>query len=159
MKKIFFVAIMLAFAWTLNAQQVPSYRATDMSLAVPVTIKSNFETTYPGVTVVTWEPMNDWWYATYKDENNRLVQVYYNTQPYYLIRNENFKVSLPALNTYVPEDVITNAVDKYGTSLYSITAMKGDENGTKYQVTLIQDGKSETVMIDSGSMAYNGSFK
>jgi len=53
---------------------------------------------------------NDWWYATYK-ENNRIVRVYYNTQPWYMMRGENFKASLPVLNTFVSDQVILNAIN------------------------------------------------
>src|SRR5438552_1158753 len=124
MKKIFLSAIMLASAYALCAQEVTTYRATDVTYGVPVVIQNNFVTAYPTATQVTWQPMStDWWYATYKD-NNRLTVVYYNTQPYYLIRNESYKMSLPVLNTFVPEDVITNAVNTYGANLYSITATK-----------------------------------
>lgn len=160
MKKIFLSVIMLAGVYTLSAQQVPTYQATDVNFAVPVTIKTNFQATYPSATTVTWQPMNDWWYATYKDENNRLVSVYYNTQPYYLIRNETFKVALPVLNTLVPETVITNAINKYGNSLYSITAMKpAGSEAMNYQVTLIQNGMIETVMMNESNTAMNTNTK
>jgi hypothetical protein len=160
MKKFFLSAMMLAGAYALCAQQVPTYQATDITYQVPVTIKTNFQVSYPAATTVTWQPMNDWWYATYKDENNRLVSVYYNTQPYYLIRNETFKVALPVLNTLVPEDVITNAINKYGNNLYSITALKtSGSTDMMYQVTLVQNGTAETVMMNGTSVAYNSDSK
>src|SRR6185503_17802766 len=160
MKKLFLSAMMLAGAYALCAQQVPTYQATDVTYQVPVVIKTNFQVTYPTATTVTWQPMNDWWYATYKDDNNRLVSIYYNTQPYYLIRNETFKVALPVLNTLVPEDVITNAINKYGNSLYSITAMKPAGSAEmNYQVTLIQNGMTETVMMNESNTAMNTETK
>ena len=154
MKKFFLSAMMLAGAYALCAQQVPTYRATDVTFQVPVTIKTNFQVSYPAATTVTWQPMNDWWYASYKDQNNRLVSVYYNMQPYYLIRNETFKVALPVLNTLVPEDVITNAINKFGNSLYSITTVKtsGSEE-MMYQVTLIQNGTAETCLLYTSDAA------
>ena len=157
MKKIFLSAIMLAAAYTLCAQQSKTYQATDMNTyQVPPTIQTNFQVTYPGTAQVTWRPMNDWWYATYKDDNNRIIQVYYNTQEYYMIRNESFKVSLPVLNTFVPEDVITNAISSYGNDLYSITALKADtSNNMMYHVTLIKNGTAETTMMNAASVAYN----
>ena len=157
MKKIFLSAIMLASAYALCAQEVTVYRATDVNTyVVPVVIQTNFRTAYPNATQVTWQPMStDWWYATYKD-NNRLTVVYYNTQPYYLIRDESYKMSLPVFNTYVPEDVITNAVNTYGSDLYSITATKPDATGNAmYQVTVIKNGKAETMIMNGSGTAAN----
>src|SRR5436190_22843297 len=100
MKKIFCAAIILVAAYTINAQEVvTTYKTTEFNGSqVPVTIKTNFEASYPTATTVTWMPMtSDWWYATYKNENNRIVRVYYNTQPWYMMRGESFKASLPVL--------------------------------------------------------------
>ena len=156
MKKCLLVAVMLAGAYALSAQQVASYQVTDVSYQVPAPIKTNFQVSYPSVTPIAWEPVNDWWYATYKDENNRIVRVYYNTQPYYLIRNESTKVSLPVLNTFVPEEVITNAVNTYGSDLYSVTALKtAGSNDMMYQVTLIKKGTTETAIMNGTAVAYN----
>ena len=154
MKKFFLSAIMLAGAYALSAQEVTVYRATDMNYTVPVVIQTNFQAAYPTATQVTWQPMStDWWYATYKDDN-RLTVVYYNTQPYYLIRNESYKMSLPVLNTFVPEDVIRNAVNSYGANLYSITAMRPDATGTvTYQVVLVKNGTMETVTMNGTAVA------
>jgi hypothetical protein len=161
MKKIFLSAIVLATAYTLSAQEITAYRAsTDPAgntYVVPVSIKNNFQATYPGVTVVTWQPATDWWYATYKDNNNRLVSVYYNTQDYYMIRNETFNVSLPVLNTLVPESVITAAIDTYGNDLYSITAMKTSTGEDTYQVALIKNGTMEKTMMNASAVAMNSS--
>jgi hypothetical protein len=157
MKKIFLSMVMLAGVYVLRAQEVTVYRATDASAytsAVPVVIQTNFQNAYPTATQVTWQPMStDWWYATYKD-NNRLTVVYYNTQPYYLIRNESYKMSLPVLNSYVPEDVITNAVNTYGNDLYSITASKPDSSGNvMYHVTVVKNGMAETMMMNGSGVA------
>jgi len=156
MKRIFLGAIMLAAAYAVSAQDPTPYRATDVNYTVPVYIQGKFQATYPTATQVTWQPMsNDWWYASYK-ENNRITNVYYNTQEYYLIRDENYVMSLPVLNTFVPEDVITNAVNTFGTDLYSITAMKPDSsNNTMYQVITIKNGIMQTSMMNGSGMAYN----
>ena len=115
MKKIFFAAMVLAATFTVSAQEVVSYKSTtndlDHSSQVPTVIRENFKTNYPTVTTATWMPVtNDWWYATYK-ENNRIARVYYNTQPWYMMRGENFKASLPVLNTFVSDQVILNAIN------------------------------------------------
>jgi hypothetical protein len=83
--------------------------------------------------------------------------VYYNTQDYYMIRNETFNVSLPVLNTLVPESVITAAIDTYGNDLYSITAMKTSTGEDTYQVALIKNGTMEKTMMNASAVAMNSS--
>ena len=115
MKKIFCAAMILAVTYTVSAQEAVVHKTTpdnpDHSSQVPTVIRENFQASYPSVTTATWMPVtNDWWYATYK-ENNRIVRVYYNTQPWYMMRGESFKASLPVLNTFVPDQVILNAIN------------------------------------------------
>ena len=158
MKKIFFAAIMLAAAYTVCAQEV-MYKSTtnesDYTAQVPATIRANFQASYPAATTVTWMPMNeDWWYASYKTDNNRIVRVYYNTQPWHMMRGNGFKASLPVLNTYVPDAVITNAINTYGNSLYSITMRKAINNEDLFHVTLIKNGVTDIVVLNGQGMAY-----
>ena len=159
MKKIFLAAITLAAAYTLSAQEVV-YKTNstefDYSAQVPTTIKTNFQASYPNVTTVTWMPMtNDWWYATYKTDNNRIVRVYYNTQPWYMMRGENFRASLPVLNTFVPDVVVTNAINTYGNNLYSITRRLPSGTDEMYHVTVIKNGVSEIVLMNGQGVVYN----
>ena len=167
MKKIFCAAILLGTVYSLSAQEPAAYRtattaSVNYSNQVPVNIRTNFQTANPTVTQVTWMPMNtDWWYASYMNNDNRMTRVYYNTQPWYLEpgRDINFKVSLPVLNTYVPDDVIATAINRYGNDLFSITARKPDANGmVAYHVTLIKNGVSEIVLMND-NMAYNDANK
>ncbi len=172
MKKIFFSAVMLAAACTLFAQDPTIekikvkedktkvkysddtkvvYQASD---AVPMTIRTHFTTINPDVTTITWEPMGEWWYGTYTNDNNRIVRVYYNTQPWYLERNESFIVALPVLNTYVPEEVITSAINNYGNNLYSITALRSTDSENVYQVMVIKNGMSESVLMDEDGIVF-----
>ena len=90
-----------------------------------------------------------------KNEDNRMERVYYNTQPYYLERNETYRLSLPVLNTFVPDDVIASAVNTYGNELFSITATKPGESGPAYHVTLIRNGVSEIVSMNASAVAYS----
>ena len=159
MKKILCAAIILAVAYTVSAQEVVMSKTTtgevDYSAQVPVTIKTNFAASYPTATTVTWMPMtSDWWYATYKSDNNRIVRVYYNTQPWYMMRGESFKASLPVLNTYVPDLVITNAINTYGNSLYSITRRVPNGNEEVYHVTVIKNGVSEIALMNAQGVVY-----
>lgn len=154
MKKIICAAIILTAAYTLSAQDpVVTYKATsevDYSAQVPVSIKTNFETTYPSATLVTWMPVGEeWWYASYKTDNNRVTRVYYNTQPWYLMRNGGFKASFPVLNTFVPDQVITNAINSYGNNLYSITRRLPNGTDEMYHITFIKNGVSEIAVMNA----------
>ena len=163
MKKIFLAAIIVAAAYSVSAQESVVYKTVSVNDAnyiyqVPVTIRTNFQVANPNVSQVSWIPVNDWWYATYVNDDNRVTRVYYNTQPYYLEKNRDasFKVALPVLNTYVPDDVIRTAINRYGNNLFSITAKKSGENGMlSYHVTIIKNGVSEIVMMDGNNMVYN----
>ena len=84
-----------------------------------------------------------------------MARVYYKTQPYYLERDESFRLSLPVLNTFVPDDVIASAISTYGNDLFSITATKAGENVQAYNVTLIKNGLSEIVSMNTNAMAYS----
>lgn len=161
MKKVICAAFILAAAYTVEAQDPVVYSTTanpnvDYSMQVPATIKTNFQTSYPMNTTVTWMPNGqDWWYATYKNDNNRIVRVYYNTQPWYMMRGESFKASLPVLNTYVPDIVVTNAINTYGNNLYSITRRLSNGNDEVYHVTVIKNGVSEVALMNGQGVVYS----
>jgi hypothetical protein len=87
-------------------------------------------------------------------DNNRLIHVYDNTQLYYLEKNANFKVALPVINTYVPEGVITVAINKYGNDLYSITGLKSASNEEVYQVCMIKNGVPDRIMMNEGGVVF-----
>ena len=158
MKKIFCAAIILAAAYTVSAQEVTMYKTNsevDYSSQVPASIRANFAANNPTTATVTWMPMtSDWWYATYKTDNNRIVRVYYNTQPWYMMRGESFKASLPVLNTYVPDVVITNAINTYGNNLYSITRRVSNGSNEVYHVTVIKNGVSEITLMNNQGVVF-----
>ena len=161
MKKIFLTAIVLAAAYTLSAQEVTVYRATDINtFQVPQSVQTSFRVNYPAATQVTWQPMGEYWYTTYKEGNTSIVHVYYPSTEYYVGRDDNYKVVLPVLNTYVPEDVVINAINTYGNDLYSITALKtAGSQDTMYEVTLIKDGTCEMVMMNGSGVASTNADK
>ena len=86
MKKIILAVAVFAAGYALSAQETVAYnvQSTNSSniYSVPEPIRINFQTSNPNVVMATWSPMNEWWRASYKDENNRIIHVYYNTQPY-----------------------------------------------------------------------------
>ena len=89
MKKIFIAIVVFATAFSLNAQEVTMQKTnTDLTYTaqVPASIQTHFQTENPAVSNVVWLPMGtDWWYATYKTDNNRIMKVYYNTEPWHLM--------------------------------------------------------------------------
>ena len=163
MKKIFIAIVVFATAFSLNAQEVTMQKTnTDLTYTaqVPASIQTHFQTENPAVSNVVWLPMGtDWWYATYKTDNNRIMKVYYNTEPWHLMRNNGFKASLPVFNTFVPDLVVTNAINSFGTNLYSITRRNPVGTEEMYHVTVIKNGVSEIVVMNSQGVVYNDSNK
>jgi len=146
MKRIILCVSLLASAIALSAQEIIVYRlgttTSNPGYSVPMHIRTSFQTTHPDVTVVTWEPLSDWWVASYT-EDNRIYHVYFNPA------GVNFNVALPVMQTYVPDAVITTAISKYGNALYDITRMKGASNQEVYQVRLLENGISRSVWLDA----------
>lgn len=124
------------------------------ALTVPTHIRTNFETANPGVTVIAWEPMNVWdpnivwWRASY-NTNNRLTHVYYNDA------GTNYKISLPVLQTYVPDAVITHAISTHGNNIYGITKMKGSGDMDVYQVRVLDNGVVNSVWMKEDGTVIN----
>jgi len=151
MKKIIFSGLLVAAAITISAQEITMYRVhnpntvtsvtTTTTIAVPQHIAANFQTHYPGVAVIEWEPMDTWWRAVYKADN-RLTYVYYNDA------GDTYRVALPVLHNNVPEDVIATALEQYGPAVYGLSTMKSAEGNLIYQVHLLENGTSRMTWID-----------
>jgi hypothetical protein len=60
---------------------------------------------------------------------------------YYDMRGNGYALALPVIQTYVPEDIIDKALQKYGSSLYSISMVKSAEGNNAYQLGLIERGQ------------------
>ena len=71
------------------------------------------------------------------------------------MRNNGFKASLPVFNTYVPDAVVINAINTFGNNLYSITRRLPNGDEEMYHVTVIKNGVSEIVMMNSQGVVYN----
>ena len=162
MKKLILVLLGFAIAYTVSAQEyvvlkgqsTTSYNA--YSIPEPIVIK--YREIYGEPALATWTPVTGWWQATYKGgAENRITHVYYSSQPYYLVpvpdRMVSYKVSLPVINTFVSEDVIKVAINKYGDNLYSIKKIKTTDNVDAYQVGLIENGTLHTVLMNDSNVA------
>ena len=150
MKKILLSAVLVASSWVMFAQDTTNNTTTDQKMntttnqtynststsnynayAVPNYVQMNFQTQYPNVTGLTWDRATADWYHGYYLNNGRYTHVYYSTDPYYNVkyypeRVVGYTVSLPVLQTYVPDNVIAAAVNQFKQNLYDITAMKGN---------------------------------
>ncbi len=157
MKKVIFAVMLLAIGYSLHAQVVVyKSESTNPAYVVPENIRVDFVTTYPAVTTVTWEPFDgvvtDMWRATYTT-NNRITRTYYTTN------GATYNIVLPVLSTYVPEEVVTSAINLYGNSLYSITKMKSAGDMEVYHVCLMENSTPRSVWMDAGGVVVTDVYK
>jgi len=95
---------------------------------------------YPGAADVKWRQENDWWHGYYVTGGTP-AHVYYNTA------GQTFTVALPVRQSYVPETVVSKAVEMYGPVLYDINTIKGSSKEDVYAVRIIENGQLSTVWI------------
>lgn len=153
MKKIIFLVILIGGATTLLAQENDTYSVTSTgsykAYNAPNNVRMKFQPTYPSASNVTWQPMNEWWVASYTADN-RLMHVYYGPN------GTSYSVALPAIENKVPEEVITKALNQFGNNMYDITMMKSANSNTVYMVRLMDNGNiRSTWMNEDGSPASN----
>jgi len=110
---------------------------------LPANIQSHFGQDYPaGVNnQYTWNQYGDWFH-TYYMGNGRLTQYFYDQ------RGNGYSLVLPVLETYVPENIVTSALQKYGSSLYSIAMVKTNSGNNAYQIGLLQRGQMSMQYLD-----------
>lgn len=132
----------------MKTQSSGTYNA----FSIPEPIRIRYQSVYGDPSLATWQPATDMWFATVKGTDNRIMHVYYPTEPWYLVdvpdRDVNYRVALPVLNTYVPEDIITSALSKYGDNIYSITKLRSSSSMDTYQVTLLENGTMRMVSLE-----------
>ncbi len=158
MKKILFSMLLLGTICTVQAQVVV-YRASDAPMVttfpgttVPAYIVTNFEKAYPGITVLTWDPVRSYWRASYKLDN-RVIYVFYDE------RGVNYRASLPVLQNNVSEDVVSAALRVYGPIVYNITKLKAANEGEIYQVRLLDNGTTKMVWMNADGTTASDPFK
>jgi hypothetical protein len=123
---------------------------TTYELNVPASIKASFTTSYPEVTTSSWYQSGDWYVARYVD-NGQIKQVSYREDGKVL----NAMMS-PVRKSFVPEEIVNQAIQKYGANLYAIGSSRGTDGQEMYNVTLIENGQSSTEWMNTdGSTADN----
>lgn len=119
-----------------------AYAGTPVS-ALPANVQMRFSQDFPAGAgnSYTWNQYGDWFH-TYYTKDGRLWQYYY-TQ-----RGDGYALALPVIETYVPENIINSALQKYGSSLYSIGMVKTNSGNNAYQIGLIQKGQLTSQYFD-----------
>jgi len=122
-----------------NLNSSSSYSASGTSVAtVPYFVQTNFPKDYPASVnqSYTWNQYGEW-FQTHYINNGRLIQYYYDS------RGRGYSLALPVIQTYVPEDIIVKALQKYGANLYSVSMVK-TADGDSYQLGIIERGQLRT---------------
>ena len=162
MKKFLIASALVLSGTTVMAQDEVIMKTqssgTYNAYSIPPTIMVDYETLYGDPTLVTWEAMTDYWTTSHLGSNNRMMRLYYPRDEWYLVdvpdRDFSYQVALPVMNTFVPESVITQALNKHGNNLYSITKLRGTDGSETYQIGILTNGTLSThMMADTGDTA------
>jgi len=135
-----------------NTTSTSNYNA----YGIPNYVQMNFQTQHPNVSNLTWDQSTaDWYHGYYSDATTgRYTHVYYSTDPYYNVqyypeRVTGYIVALPVLETWVPDEVVTAALNQYKQNLYDISAMKGNNSQDIYVARVRDNGELKSVWIDA----------
>jgi hypothetical protein len=103
---------------------------------LPANVQMRFGQDFPmGVNnQYTWHQYGDWFHTHYMN-NGRLIQYFYDQ------RGAGYSLALPVLQTYVPENIVASALNKFGSRLYSIAMVKTADGNDAYQIGLLQRGQ------------------
>jgi hypothetical protein len=127
-----------------NMQSTGNYSAYGTAVPyLPNNVQMRFGQDFPATanSQFKWNQYGDWFH-TYQMNNGRLIQYFYDN------RGSGYSIALPKLHSYVPENIVTSALNKFGSSLYSISAVKTQDGREVYQVGLLQRGQLNTHFLD-----------
>jgi hypothetical protein len=110
---------------------------------LPANIQTRFSQDFPaGVNnQYSWNQYGDW-YHTHHMSNGRLTQYFYDA------RGNGYSLALPKLHSYVPENIIASALNKYGSNLYSIAMVKTNTGNDTYMIGLLNRGQLSMHYLD-----------
>lgn len=147
---------------TYNTTTTSNYNA----YGVPNYVQMNFQSQHPNVSNLTWTSSTaDWYHGYYSDPTSgRYTHIYYSTDPYYNVqyypeRITGYTVSLPVLQTWVPDAVVTTAINQYKQNLYDITAMKGNNNTDMYLVRVMDNNELKSMYMDANGTAVTDIYR
>ncbi|MBB1286613.1 hypothetical protein HRH25_19695 [Flavisolibacter sp. BT320] len=116
---------------------------------LPANVQFRFNQDFPTTanTPFSWNQYGEWFH-TYHMNNGRLTQYFYDS------RGNGYALALPVLHTYVPENIVANALNKYGSSLYSISMVKtnGNDSTGTYQIGLLDRGQLYMQYLDENGV-------
>jgi hypothetical protein len=119
--------------------------------SLPANVQMRFSQDFPaGVNnQYAWHQYGDWFH-THHLSNGRLIQYFYDQ------RGSGYSLALPVLHTYVPENIVASALNKYGSSLYSIAMVRTADSADTYQIGLLQGGQLNMQYLnESGATVTN----
>jgi hypothetical protein len=121
-----------------------SYNAYGTAVsALPANVQMRFSQDFPAGAgnSYAWNQYGDWFHTHYT-KDGRLWQYFYSQ------RGDGYALALPVVQTYVPENIINSALQKFGASLYSIGMVKTNSGNDAYQLGLLQNGQLTTQYFD-----------
>ena len=114
---------------------------------LPANVQTRFSQDYPtgANNQYKWNQYGDWYHTHYMN-NGRLTQYFYDQ------RGSGYSLALPVLQTYVPENIVASALNKYGSNLYSISMVKTNTGNDTYVVGLLDRGQISMHYLDESGV-------
>lgn len=166
MKKTIAVMLLMGGVATANAQdklnsdlnndpqrlEMTGYYHAKGTTNVPSQFQSNFQLAYPNATDVAWYEVNDWYRAVHTQDGR-------NMHVYYTPNGSSFLVALPVLQSWVPEDVVSAALSRYGNNIYAVNKVKVAGGVDAYQVSILENGILRHEWIGEDGMVITNVFR
>jgi hypothetical protein len=149
MKQTFLAVALLGCGFLAGAQDSTDYNTMRTTLQsstgnynayrpvtnVPTTTQGFLVRDYPTVTSPVWEQAGDWYRASSLNNNRNIMY-------YYAPNGMGYTVALPVLQSWIPEEVVTTALNSYGNNIYAINKVRAANGKEVYQVTVLENGQS-----------------
>jgi hypothetical protein len=138
---------------SMNNSTVDLATSGSYQLNVPASVQTQFTTSYPQVSGTRWQQSGDWYVARYVD-NGVIRQVSYREDGKTLS-----SIASPIRKSYVPDEIVSQAIQRYGANLYAIGTTKGSNGQDIYSVTLIENGQARTDWMNTDGSAAADHFR
>jgi len=136
-----------------NNSTVDLSTSNSYQVNIPASVQTQFTTAYPQVTGTRWQQSGDWYVARYVD-NGVIRQVSYREDGKTLS-----SIASPIRKSYVPEEIVNQAIQTYGANLYAIGSTKGSNGQDIYSVTLIENGQARTDWMNTDGSTASDHFR
>jgi|GEM_PF-4093178 len=123
-----------------------NYAAYGDASNVPGHLQTSLQRDYPSAFNPSWQQSGDWYRASFNNTNR-------NISVYYAPNGNSYSVALPITTSFVPEEVVTRAINMFGNNLYSINRIRGANGQDNYHVLVIENGVSRSEFIGENGMA------